>query len=173
VSDLGEYGQGDDDFEQSPNPLKGARDYGKRLEKRIRELEKELSDANTKVAKYEKQEKQGNLIKSLASQGLNEKHAKLFLAVNPDVEEITPELVQEFVQEYALVEVSENGHEERSAGTTEGELGFVPAAVPGSASPRPSHKVYKRDEFIKLQETDPAQALLVLQEGRVQLETQL
>jgi ribosomal protein L13E len=171
VSDLDEF-PSDEPF-SSQNPIKEARDYAKRLEKKVRELEKEKADLTAQVATFERKERQGTKIAELAKAGLNEKHAKLFMAVNPDLEEITPEAVKAFVEEYALVTVSSNGDGEPSPEPGD-DTGFTPAAVPGFGNgPSPSRKVYKRDEFIKLQETDPAQALLVLQEGRVQLETNL
>jgi hypothetical protein len=173
VSDLG-YEQEDDDLDSS-NPLRGARDFGKRMEKKVRDLEKQLDAANARIAGYERKEKQAGQISELAKSGLNEKHAKLFLAINPEVEDITPDAVKAFMDEYGLAVASENGQEqeETTTATTESDIGFTPAAVPGTTSPRPSQKVYTRDEFLKLQERDPAQANIVLYEGRVQMETKL
>jgi len=171
VSDLGDYGNDDDD-DLSSNPLKGARDYGKRMERKVRDLEKQLAEANARIEGFERKEKQAGQIDKLSQAGLNAKHAKLFLAINPEVEDITPEAVKSFMEEYSLTAApSENG-EQKEESTTE-EPGFTPAAVPGTTSPRPSQKVYEREEYIQLQERDPAQALVVLREGRVKLETKL
>lgn len=129
------------------------------LRQQLRRRDKDMSRLETELTQYRQQVTTSKVKSIFAETGHNEKLADLFLKVNPDIADVTPETVTTFVSEYGLgsptpepvVEVPE-------------PTGFAPTAV---GTPVSGKKTYSRQEWLALYQTDPQAALAASAEGRV------
>lgn len=153
-----------EDDEQDPtdqsSPFRQLRDHSKKLEKELRQRDKELEELRTFKADFEASQKKQSVSKTFGELGLTEKHAELFLKANPEAE-VTAEVVQKFAEEYGLVEAKEQ----------EEDSGFSPLAatdgVPASKEPM------KASEFWALYSENPHAALEQAKKGRVKFDSNL
>lgn len=151
--------------------MKSLRDHAKDLEKQLKAAAKREGELNTQLFTYKQAEKTQGLARKFEEQGLNEKQAKLFLALNPDIEEINLESIQEFAEEYGLTTPTKVEGENAPIEVNAETAGFV--KVPNSIATPPDGKVLSSEEYESLLATDQTAALRAVQEGRVQLATSL
>jgi hypothetical protein len=168
-----------DDDSGSTNPLKQVRDHAKKLQRDLRQARKELEDLRSWKTDRETEDRKRTIETVFDKVGLQVKHAELFLAVKPD-EDPTELAIKEFAKEYSLPLETKN--EEGDEGdkpaapsiTVQGDIspspGFTPATTPAEA-PSSNRKQLTQEEFRKLYETRPEEALQLLSAGRVELES--
>jgi hypothetical protein len=147
--------------DSSSNPVRKLRNYAKKLEKQLAELE-------AWKTQREKDDRKRTLIEAGKALGLSEKHAELFLAVRPDAEP-TPEAVRAFAEEYGLVAPKQEESKPEGEGDKKPEpsAGFAPLPSAG-VQPGSNLKVWKRDEWKQLYDRDPHEALRIMRENRVE-----
>lgn len=157
-----EDNEGDGARSRDSGPFKQLRDHAKKLEKEIKDRDKELEDLRSFKADAERRAKQELLRQAISAVGLNEKHAELFSAARPD-QEPTPEAVKAFAVEYGFISGPAADEDEES-----GSFGPTPP------SGVPAHKQrYTSEEFDQLYKTNPMEALRAAEEGRVDFQTTL
>lgn len=149
---------------QQSAPFKQLRDHARKLEKEIKDRDKELEALRQFRAEAERRTKQELLRQAVSAVGLNEKHAELFSAARPDVEP-TPEAVRAFAVEYGFISGPSGDDEDESD-----QGSFKPA--PPSGVPA-SKKRYTSEEFDALYKTNPVEAIKAAEEGRVDFQTKL
>lgn len=154
-------GDGSDTGDNSPEPdesqnLKEVRAAWRREKKQRTQFEKELAELRTFKEQYDKQQREVSVQQAFKDAELNPAHAKLFLALNPDVTEVTADAVKKFAAENALTTVSGDEVEEPVQG-------FEP---PPAGNPPLSGKMSWED-FQKVQREDPIRARKLYEQGRV------
>lgn len=143
-------------------PFKQLRDHAKKLEREIKDRDKELEELRSFRAEAERRAKQELLRQAIAAVGLNEKHAELFTAARPD-QEPTPDAVKAFAVEYGFIAGEDTDEDEES-----GSFGPTPP------SGVPAHKKrYSSEEFDELYRSNPVEAIKAAEEGRVDFQTTL
>ena len=151
----------DQEFDGQSSSMQQLRKAYNRMERENKALKQENDELVGFRGEVLKERKDKAIASSFEEVGLNPKHAKLFQALNPEVEieQITPQSVAAFAAEYALV-------------TTEG--GEVAAPEPTGYAPVTTGQASKvsalsRDEWIKLAQTDQLAAQKAWEDGRVDL----
>lgn len=140
-------------------PFKQLRDHAKKLEKELKDRDKELDELREFKASQELRVKRELLRQSFSTVGLNEKHAELFEAARPDVEP-TPEAVKAFAVEYGFLDAASDPAAEEDE--SEGSFGPTPpSGVPAS------QRRFTNLEFEELYKSNPVEAIKAAEEGRV------
>ena len=154
-----------DDREETPQskPFTELRGHARKLEKQLRTYEKELADLRAYREEHVKVERTTAIESTFKEVGLNPKHAKLYSALNPDVEPaaITKEAIATFASEYSLAPEEGSVVEAPLQAT-----GFVPTSTSMASAPS---GVVSRDEWMRLSATDPVKAEALWSAGRVDL----
>ena len=152
-----------EDARPESKPLTEARRVARKLEKQVQAYEKELADLRAYREEHVKAERNVVIESSFKEAGLNPKHAKLFSALNPDVDPaaITKEAIATFASEYSLAPEEGSVVEAPLQAT-----GFVPTSTSMASAPS---GVVSRDEWMRLSATDPVKAEALWSAGRVDL----
>lgn len=121
--------------------FKDLRNYSKKLEREQKAALTELEELRAFRAQVVEEKRDATLGTVFKEVGLNESQAKLYKALNPEVEPdaITPESVFNFAKEYGLVAAEA----ETPAAAEPEKAGFTPVQV-GRPSPL---KTYTQDEI--------------------------
>jgi len=150
-----------EDTKVESKPFAELRGHARKLEKQLRSYEKELSELRSFREERVKAERTAAVESTFKDVGLNPKHAKLWAALNPEAEP-TAEAVAGFAAEYGLV--TENGEQVEAPAPPS----FTPT-LPTGAGPAQATKI-SRAEFRQMYDRDPANALKLLEQGRVETE---
>lgn len=156
-----------DEGDQRPTsaPFKQLRDHAKKLEKEIKDRDRELEALRSFKAESEARAKRELLEQSFKQVGLSTKQAELFLAARPDAEP-TPEAVKSFAVEYGFIDAGPAPDDEGEGS----EGSFAP--TPPSGVPA-SKKRYSSEEWDVLYKQNPVEAMAAANEGRVDFQTKL
>lgn len=164
MSDM--YSFDDDNGEETQdrkdsNPVKQLREALKAREKELKDYKKELEELRTFRTEYEQREKVATSAKAFEKFGLTQKHAELYLKVNPEAE-VSDISIQEFAKEYALpFQAPQEGDE--SGPPQVREQPFVPADI-GSTG---DSGFLSREQLDAMYKTNPQRAIAALKSGRV------
>ncbi|HSE44950.1 MAG TPA: hypothetical protein VLA89_06440 [Gemmatimonadales bacterium] len=145
-------------------PFKQLRDHAKKLEKELKDRDKELESLRDFKAQSEARARRDLLEASASKVGITQKQAELFQAVRPD-EEPTPEAVKTFAIEYGFVDAGPAADEGEGA-----DGSFAPTPPAGIPA---SKKRYSSEEFDQLLKVNPVEAMAAATEGRVDFQTKL
>jgi septal ring factor EnvC (AmiA/AmiB activator) len=160
--DVDDTGEGQDDQQQPQNSaFKQLRAHARKLEKDLKDRDKELEDLRTFRQNLEKEQREGNAKSKFKALGLAEKQADLFLTKNPEGD-VTDDAVRTFAVEYGLITPSEDGSDDQS--------GFTPAPADGSPA---GSKQLTNEEFWTLYGENPSAALEAAKKGRVSFDSKL
>lgn len=166
MSDMFTFDDIDDDDaeereEKESNPVKQLRTALKAAQKQAKESKKELEELRSFKETYEQEQRVSNSSKVFEKFGLTQKHAELFLKVNPEAE-VSDDAVKVFAEEYSLpLQAPEEpaGGESAQPETAP----FVPADVgtTGGAG------FVNREQLDAMYKKDPKRAISLLKSGRV------
>lgn len=138
------------------------RKWGKSLERQLKAVTPELEELRAYRAERVKAEREAIITTTFKEVGLDERHGKLFAALNPDTE-VNAEAVTKFASEYGLP-------------TTQGEEvdapseGYSPPVVP-SAIPGGLKKYTQAEVMALLREGKADEVSRAVKEGRVEKES--
>jgi len=149
---------------QETSTIQEMRKALERAEKRDKDYQKQLDEANARLEKYTSQEREQTITSIFGEVGLNPAHGELFKKVNPDldVEKITADAVKEFASTYQLP-------------TTEGQVpeapepktvGYTPP--PTTGTPAPAQKLGPADIDKMLRDGDLEGVGKAYRDGRVE-----
>lgn len=139
------------------NPVKQLRDALKAAQKEAKESKKELEELRAFKSDYERRERAQSATQAFSKLGLNEKHAELFVKLNPEAE-LTEEAVKTFATEYGLPVTEQATTDE----TTPEEAPFAPADVGSSGE-----GYISRQQLDEMYKSNPQRAIGMLRSGRV------
>ena len=166
MSDMFTFDDIDNDDEEEreskeSNPVKQLRTALKAAQKQAKESKKELEELRSFKETYEHEQRVSNSSKVFEKFGLTQKHAELFLKVNPEAE-VNDDSVKTFAEEYALPFKAPEGAETGEAPEPD-TAPFVPADVgtTGGAG------LVTREQLDAMYKTDPQRAISILKSGRV------
>ena len=156
--------QTDDDEEtsgkQKDNPVKQLRDALKAAQRENKELKKQIAPLQEFKTQYETEQKVAGASKSFEKYGLTQKHAELFLKLNPETE-VSDEVIKGFAAEYSLPLKAQ----ESDDGST--ETGTSAPFVPADAGTDAEGGFITRNQLDEMYKSNPQKAISVLRSGRV------
>lgn len=156
--------------EQTPAELRDAFEAAQKELKKLNKTVEELSGENRKL-------KAGAAFRDA---DLSPDLADLFVAANPELDDITVDAATEFATKYGISGPVDTGEGDdvtdgdEGATTSDADKGLDKIARAGSGAggtgqPPASQKILSRQEFLDMQRTDPTSAQKALAEGRVKL----
>ena len=156
----------DEEPGQKSKPFTDLRKHARGLERQLKEVTPELEELRQFRMSVMEERKEQAISKAFEEVNLNPAHAKLFKALNPEVEveSITPEAVASFASEYALIAVS--GEEVEAP--EEKPAGFKPV-VTGSGAPLKEYT--SEDVMTLLRQGKVEEANAAVSSGRVAKES--
>lgn len=163
--DFDEDGSQDSTGDGESKSFKDLRNHAKKLEREQKAAMQELEELRAFRTQVIEEKREAALSTTFKEVGLPETHAKLFKALNPEleVEKITPESVFEFAKEYGLVAAETPAPEKQEAKPT----GFTPVAI----GQPPSLKTYTTEEINALLRAGSYDEVnRAVKEGRVEKE---
>ena len=158
----------DEDREGENKSFKDLRNYSRKLEREAKAAATELEELRAFRAQVVEEKRESALGSAFKEVGLSPTHAKLFKALNPEieVESITPETVFNFAKEYELVAAEQPAPD--TSTTTESNEGFTPVSF-GAPAPLKTYTIEEIRDLRKqgnLEEVNRA-----VKEGRVEKES--
>jgi peptidoglycan/xylan/chitin deacetylase (PgdA/CDA1 family) len=159
-SPLEDEDEGEEETSSKTNPLRA---HIRKLEKELKAATGELETLRTFKTEYDSKLKATTAETVFKDLGLTEKQAALFMKVNPDTDP-SPASAKAFAEEYGFT-VTENDE------STEEEGSFTPTPTT-SGVPAPG-KIWESDEWYKLYDSNPQEAMKLAAQGRVKLATAL
>lgn len=179
VAEVNPFLDDEDENPQAENVnFKQLRDYARKIEKELKARDKEVEALRQFKSEADSRAK----AETLKSAGLSDKHASLFLRVNPETD-ITPELVQAFVSEYEIPVASQSAQEPNEVETPAvPQDGQIIELKPETQSPRPGFSptpnadspigsvITELEAAEKLSVENPAEYLRLRDAGRIKLQ---
>lgn len=158
---------GDEGEKPDSNPLREARSQIRKLQKALKESEAtrtELAEWRKAREAVDRKQQLGSILKQV---GLREAHGELFASMNPDVEP-TLDAIKQFAEKFNLPMEERSDEEGKTEEEpTQGTEGFFTPMSSMTKPSLPSKKIWEPQEFQKLYETNPGDALTIMREGRV------
>lgn len=141
------------------------------LKEQVDRLEKQLDEANGKVATLAVENKTLHAEKVFTGAGYSPKQAALFVRELPEGAEITADAVKEFATKYDLAPAGTPGEPPKENTSTDSALAAMGGAGTraGAGGNPGATGSMTRDEYKKLHQSNPAAAAEALARGRVQL----
>ena len=175
MSEEDPYSLSDDEDEETGSSRPGGtesknmadlRKYARLQEKARKEAEASLAELQDFKKQVEAEKREAQIASAFKENGLNEKHAKLFAVLNPDVE-VTADLVSSFAQEYDLkVTASDDGTIDAAAPADPVPAsGFKPVIT---SDPTAGIGVYTHEQVTEMLSRGEIEAVnKIFKEGRV------
>jgi hypothetical protein len=145
---------------EESKPFTELRKHARKLEKALKERETELDELRRFRQEREQREREQAIATTFEQVGLNPKHARLFAALNPNVEPTT-EVVAQFAQEHDLVTGDAKVPEPQPAAA------FAPTLPSGGAAP--TVVITDPAEAAALAASDPARFAAMKATGQIRL----
>jgi len=163
MPDWDDIDEGDgQDGEEKNKSFKDLRNYSKKLERESKAMASELEELKAFRTQITEERRDAALGATFKEVGLSESHAKLFKALNPEIEAeaITPESVFNFAKEYELVSADTAAPE----AAPEKKEGFTPVVV-GQPAPLTQYTTEEVQKLLREGKTD--EVTRAYKEGRV------